>query len=241
VKKTQNSKLKTKNKTVIFINAMILTMLISLYPSAVYPYTEQDLAHVEKLFMEEKYDKAAEEASGLIESKARQRDELYYLKGLSEMKMSRFDDARQSFGDLMSKYPNSRRAFDANVGIGDTYYLQNNPYAAISIYNDALKKFPGDSNVKIVYDRIDQCHRKVGISASPVPPDMNSGKAAVEKNEEPNILTRAPKSNFVPKSNFGPRRNSEPKSNFVPKSAIQPKDVHENEARGSMSVQVGCF
>jgi len=63
---------------------MLLLTAYSLQPTA-YAVT-LDREYVEKLFLEEKYDRAAAEAGKLIDANSSRRDELYYLKGLSEMK-----------------------------------------------------------------------------------------------------------------------------------------------------------
>jgi len=111
----ENQKLKIKNqKLKVFFAAtvfLLITYNLQLTPS----YAESDIAIVERPFMEGKYEKAASEAQRLIDEKARQRYEAYYLKGLSELKLGRFKEARESFNAVISKYQKSNRLFDASI------------------------------------------------------------------------------------------------------------------------------
>ncbi len=120
-----------------------------------------DITTCEKFFLEGRYDKSAAEARQLIDQRARQRDEIYYLKGLSELKLNRFDDARQSFQAIISKYPNSRRLFDANVGVGDSYFLAGNTEAAAKVYDEIKVRFPSDKNIALVDSRLNDCHGRM--------------------------------------------------------------------------------
>ncbi len=119
---------------------------------------ENDIASAEKLFLEGRYERTADETERLIDARSRSRDELYYLKGLSELKLNRFRDARKSFGDIISRYPSSKMVFDAHLGIGDSYFLEGDTTSAAKIYNEMLEKFPNDRNISIVRQRIKNCH-----------------------------------------------------------------------------------
>ena len=130
---------------------------------------EADITAVEKSFLEGRYERAAYDAGKLIDSGARHRDELYYIKGLSELKLTEFTKARNSFNELLNKYPSSVRAFDANTGIGDAYFLEGKYDSALKAYNDTVSKFPNDKNTAVLYDRIGECHRKLGSGASETP------------------------------------------------------------------------
>ena len=120
------------------------------------------LEHVEKLFMEGRYEKAALEAKGFIDERSYRRDEIYYLKGLSELKLNRFREARESFESLLSRHSGSKRNFDAHLGIGDAYFLEGNTEEAIRSYNDTVAKFPNNKNVVSAYYRLGNCYRKKG-------------------------------------------------------------------------------
>ena len=60
------------------IFALLISYNLQLAPS----YAESDIAAVEKPFLEGRYDRAIYEAKRLIDERARNRHEIYYLKGL---------------------------------------------------------------------------------------------------------------------------------------------------------------
>ncbi len=122
------------------------------------------LARAERLFLEGRYDKAIHEADILIGSRASRRDELYYLKGLSELKSNKFKDARESFSSIISRYPGSRRVCDAHVAIGDSYFLEGNMDAALKNYEEAANKFAADRNIAAIYYKIGSVYKRKGAS-----------------------------------------------------------------------------
>lgn len=147
-----------------------LWVLGNILPYVTHSYAASDIAYVEKLFLEGKYDKAADESGKLIDARSRQRDELYYIKGLSELKLNRFSDARQSFEDIIAKYQRSKRIFDAYLGIGDSYFLEGNTDAASRSYNELLNRFPNDNNIAVVRSRIAESNRKPKSEDRPLNP-----------------------------------------------------------------------
>src|SRR3989338_10663257 len=71
-------------------------------------------AYIEKLFLEGKYERVVNEAG-----------DLYYIKGLAHLKLNKFKDARESFKKVMSRAARSKDIFDAYIGIGDAYFLED--------------------------------------------------------------------------------------------------------------------
>lgn len=122
-------------------------------------------ASVEKLFLKGDYARAAKGAEELIESSSasrREKEEAGYIKALSLLKTGRFKDARDSFKQFLSKYPKSKRAFDIEIGIGDTYLLEGDVDKAAKIYQDILARYPNDRNIVIVHHRLGDCHKRIG-------------------------------------------------------------------------------
>ncbi|MFH0763981.1 MAG: tetratricopeptide repeat protein [Candidatus Omnitrophota bacterium] len=149
-------------------------------------YAGPDITEAEKLFLEGRYENAASAARALIKSGPRKAYEVYYLKGLSELKLNKFGDARGSFRAIIDKYPGSPRVFDANVGIGDSYFLEGRKDGAAKIYNEILRNFPNDKNIVIVKSRIRECdinasdEEQPGIMPRDVPRGESSGYASVQ-------------------------------------------------------------
>ena len=148
----------------VWKKVLILAFIYTLYPT---PYTliyaGSDIAAVEKPFLEGRYDKSVYAAKQLIDQRARQRYEIYYLKGLSELKLGRYKDARESFGAIISKYPGSNRIFDSYIGIGDSYFLEGDHTGAAKAYAQVKEKFPMGKNMALVEARLADC-RKEAIS-----------------------------------------------------------------------------
>lgn len=155
-------------------------------------YAESEIAGAEKLFLEGRYDKVITECGRLIDARSRQRDEVYYLKGLSELKTCKYGDAKRSFEDLIAKYPRSKRLADAYTGIGDSYFLEGRYDDAAKSYKDTIQKFPKDKNVCVLNDRLAECGKKSASS--------DDGKDEVCDNGKGDSAT-----NFTPKSSFVPQ------------------------------------
>jgi len=120
-------------------------------------YADSDITQAEKLFLEGQYERCASAARILIESRPRKGYEVYYILGLSELKLNKFGDARQSFQNIIDNYPGSPRLFDAHVGMGDSYFLEGRKDSAARVYNEILQNFPDDKNIVIVKSRIREC------------------------------------------------------------------------------------
>ena len=115
-----------------------------------------------KIFLQGKYDRVISESSKLIDAGAHGREELFYLKGLSQIQLTRFVDARKTFEYMVERYPKGKRAFDGYIGIGDAYFLEGKYSEAISGYNDALANCPDHKNASIAYYKIGGAYHKLG-------------------------------------------------------------------------------
>lgn len=122
----------------------------------------ESLSQVEKLFLEEKYGRVVAESSRLIDEGAHGREELFYLKGLSQMQLSGFKEARETFKHMVERYPRSKRAFDGYIGIGDAFFLEGKIPESITSYNDALNNYPDHKNASIVYHKLGNAYHKLG-------------------------------------------------------------------------------
>lgn len=116
----------------------------------------------EELFLEGSYDKAMTEADKAIDADSGKKYELYYLKGLSALKLNKFADARKAFEYVKDRYPRSDRAMDSYIGIGDAYFLEGNTQGALRSYKAASDAFPDNKNIVIVRQRITDCMAKSG-------------------------------------------------------------------------------
>jgi tetratricopeptide (TPR) repeat protein len=124
--------------------------------------TVENLSQVEKMFMQGKYDRVISESTKLIDAGAHGREELFYLKGLSQTQLARTKEARQTFEYMVERYPKGKRAFDGYIGIGDAYFLEGKYPEAISGYKNALDSYPDHRNASVAYYKIGCAYHKFG-------------------------------------------------------------------------------
>jgi len=144
----------------IILSAIILSISVG---SAFAATQRASYERLEGLFLEGRFDVVVFESKTLIDSGYGRREDMYYLKGLSELKLNRFADARESFGYITSKYPNSRKAFDVRLGTGDSYMLAGELNSAVGIYLRMLDDFRSDKNLPVVYSRLASCYNGLGV------------------------------------------------------------------------------
>ena len=187
-------------------------------------YADADIASVEKLFLEGRYEKVISESDKLIDSNSRQRDELYYLKGLSQLKTDRFNEAKKSFEYILSRFPRSKRIFDAYLGIGDSYFLGGNKDMAIKIYSEMADKFQNDRNIGLVHYKMADCYRALGLNDK-AKDFFSRAKSTSPLSFESKIVRGSDVENIAPRQ----------------VSNIKPREIPRSETKEYISVQVGCF
>jgi len=217
---------------------VLLTIFYSLSPDA-FALTSAERA--EELFLEGKYDKVMIEADKAISADSGKRYELYYLKGLSAIKLNKFAEARKAFEYVTERYSSSDRVLDSYIGIGDAYYLEGNTSGALRSYRTAADKFADDKNIVVVRQRIADCLARPGmqertkeyVAARPVEVKPVAIKIAtvMPAAVKPAVKSRG-SANFVPKK----------KAIVViaPPAVVVPETVSRASA-GQFSVQVGSF
>ena len=146
----------------LYIVVSIMVLSVAFAGLACAREAMESLSQVEKIFMQGKYDRVISESSKLIDAGAHGREELFYLKGLSQIQLTRFIEARRTFDYMVERYPKGKRAFDGYIGSGDAYFLEGKYSEAISSYNDALTNYPDHKNTAIAYYKIGSAYYKLG-------------------------------------------------------------------------------
>lgn len=163
---------------------IVFALLVSGFLSANPAYADRDAPtykYVEKLFLEGKYERVAREADSLIEARAVEPGEAYYIKGLSYLKLVKFSEARDCFETVIAKFPRSKKVFDANVGIGDSYLLAGDTDSAAKIYNKILNQFGDDKNIAVVHSRLaGYCGKAASAEKAAPPISRTSGYFSVQ-------------------------------------------------------------
>lgn len=142
--------------------AHVLFFVAALHAAAYAESPRAAIASAERLFLEGRYQDVVDTVNRLPGGRAADMDELYYLAGTSELKLARYGDARQMFQDIISEYPGCPRAFDAYLGLGDSYLLEGNAAAAVTVYENTLAAFPDHRNTPTVYYRLGEAYAKAG-------------------------------------------------------------------------------
>ncbi len=207
----------------------LVTGLLFMISSTIYASTPRmSYDRLEQLFLQGQFASVVSEADALIRAGYGPKDEIYYLKGLSELKLNKFDAARESFKYIAAKYPGSRKTFDARIGIGDSYMLAGDLNSAVGIYIGLTDEFRTNKNLPIIYSRLASCYRGLGVRDKAEYYKKMAGQTA-PLSFEAKAAPAAPKIS-VPSA---------------PVSNIQPKDTTEVDvilATGTVfSVQVGSF
>lgn len=158
-------KIKNISRLLIFVSLNFLLFTNYYLPNVYARATVEELSQVEKLFMEGKYERVVVESTKLIDSGSYGREELLYLKGLSQIQLNSFKVARETLRYMIERYPRGKRAFDGYIGIGDAFFLEGKAPEAITGYNEALTNFPDHKNSSIVYYKLGSAYQKLGNSA----------------------------------------------------------------------------
>lgn len=195
---------------------VILFTILYLLPPNAHALTGPERA--DELFLEGNYEKAMAEADKAIAADSGKRYELYYLKGLSALKLNKFAEARKNFEYIAEHYPRSSRALDAYTGIGDAYFLEGNTQGALRSYKTAVDAFGDDKNISVVKQRITDCMARLGQASGP------GERAAPKPAEKP-----------MRHVNFTPKNKSYAHIDTPAQGAVK------HDGSGQFSVQVGSF
>lgn len=212
----------------IYRSLFVILIIVSVFSFAGIAHarvTVENLAQVEELFMEGKYDRVVTESTRLIDQAAHGREELFYLKGLSQIQLTDYRGARNTFEYMIERYPRGKRPFDGYIGMGDAYFLEGKTPESITSYNNALSNYPDHKNSSIAYYKLGNAYQKLG----------NADKARDYYNRVKNSSPLSFESKMIPDEVSAPK-------SFL-SGFIRPKE--EASSRQDMSdyyyVQAGYF
>jgi tetratricopeptide (TPR) repeat protein len=154
--------------------------------------------------------------------KDKNRDELYYLLGLSYLKENSPLAAGYNFKIILNQYKNNRFQEEALMGLGDCYFLRGDYTIAAFQYQELLDKNPKTRLKAGIYLRFAQ------LGAKTANQEQEKEYLARLKNEYP----------FSPEANF--------KGDLFPQGAAielsrNPSMEHIADSTISYSIQVGAF
>ena len=96
-----------------------------------------------------------------------------YLEAGSDADLSR---AMKIFEDMLNEYPMGEEASIATLCIAETYFRQRNNEAALQLYREIVKKFPGTQAAQNAAEGIKYLESFAKHEASFVPPDDEDKK-----------------------------------------------------------------
>ncbi len=156
------SNVKRKNSKMIRVVLAFLVLLL-VYGSAYGDFEKPGRTSINLLFLRGEYDRVVLEADRLIGMR-RAREEIWYLRSLSFLKLNRFDEARKGFEYILYRFPGGKRVFDSHLGIGDSFFLKGDIDKAIEKYKEILNRYNKDNNLGIVYFKLGNCYKNRGLS-----------------------------------------------------------------------------
>lgn len=119
---------------------------------------------LERSYLKEYYPAVINIADQLINQKApaRQREPAYYYKGLALMKEERFGESRESFRQLVQFSPRSVLADESLMGIGDSYFIEQDWENARIAYQNLIRSYANSTLLAQVYYKLGRTYEKQG-------------------------------------------------------------------------------
>jgi len=216
----------------IFFSIVCGAVLMCAAPVPAHAAPRASYDRLERLFLEGKYEAVVTESDGLVKSGSARKDDIYYLRGLSQLKLNQFEAARASFNHIGSNFSKSKRNFDARLGVGDSYMLEGDLNSAVGIYNGMQSDYEKEKNLPVVYSRLASCYSGLGLK------DKAANYLAMAKRASPNSFEAKGQGNVVA---HVVRKSPASKSAAAPTArADDENDVVMASGKG-ISVQIGCF
>ena|GEM_PF-19985 len=125
-------------------------------------FNEARAATAEDYFVCGDYEKAVYEAKHLLYSSIAEKDKIYYILGTGLNKLGNYKQARGNFISLIKIYPRSKYVSLAELGIADSYYLEEDYADASRWYENYVAKYPKSQGVATAYYRLAKCAQKQG-------------------------------------------------------------------------------
>jgi len=126
--------------------------------------TEASLQDIETAVIEENYAKAGDLAMQFIKtqpSKPELDEALYYL-GLSQLRLSNYEEARKTFNLLISGFPKDNLRDKAYLGFIDSLNMDGKYPAALKVAEEFLSKSPHSEYLSLIYLKLARTNLKLG-------------------------------------------------------------------------------
>ena len=149
----------TKRSTTLFFCFAVLSA-----PLTFCGFSSNSLQDIETAVIQEEYEKAANLAREFIDSKPVKRDldeALYYL-GLSQLRLNRYDKARETFNLLISGFPQENLRDKAYLGFIDSLSMEEKYSGALQAAQELYTKSPKSEFLSLIYLKLARANLKLG-------------------------------------------------------------------------------
>lgn len=129
-----------------------------------YGASKVTLKDIESAIIQEQYDTAKNLSQKFIDSKPVKRDldEALYFLGLSQLRLTQYNDARATFNLLISGFPNAKLRDKAYLGFIDSLYMDGQYPQALKISEELLSKSPKSEFLSLIYLKLARSNLKLG-------------------------------------------------------------------------------
>lgn len=148
-----------KNRVFNQIHCAVLVLALFSF----YGFSDISIKDVETAVINQDYEQAKEIAIQLLsdESIKSQRNDIHYYLGLCNLRLGRYEQAREVFTELTKKKNGDNFRDKAYLGIFDTYYIDGQYEKALHSVNRLLKVSPKSEFLSLIYLKLARANLKL--------------------------------------------------------------------------------
>ena len=168
--------MKDMKKIIIFLLAIVTTVSVYAVPAyagtSVFdrgPSEEKGepeasvfrITNAEQAFVNGDYEEVVRLGNVYFAREPKHDEEVRCLIGRALLKLKRTNEARDHFMKVLDTSENKKFLAEADIGIADSYYLDEEYRQARDYYEKAARHFPDSDSMNIVYYRLGECYSKL--------------------------------------------------------------------------------
>lgn len=119
------------------------------------------VVNVEEAFVKGDYEEVLRIGGAYLDRGPKHSEKTRCIVGRALLKLKRVDEARGHFIKITEESRDKRFLTDADIGIADSYYLEEEYRQARDYYEKAARRFPDADDMNIVYYRLGECYSKL--------------------------------------------------------------------------------
>jgi len=119
------------------------------------------VTNAEEAFVKGDYEEVLRCGEAYLDRNLKHDEKVRCLVGRALLKLKRFDEARGYFMNVVENSKDKKFLAEANIGIADSYYLDEEYRQARDYYEKVARSFPDSDSLNIVYYRLGDCYSKL--------------------------------------------------------------------------------